>query len=373
MKAPEINIPFGDLKRHYAGIKNEIDRAVQRVLDSGWYILGGELKSFEDKFARWLGVDYAVGVGSGTEALHLALVAAGVDRGDEVITVANTAVPTLSAISFAGARPVFVDVDPVSFCMDASKIEAAVTEKTKAVVPVHLYGHACDMPAIMAVAKKHNLKVIEDCAQAHGAQIDGRTVGTFGDYGCFSFYPSKNLGAFGDAGLVVANSDAGAEQIRMLRNYGQSRRYYHDIVGFNSRLDEMQAAILAAQLPFLHGWTRRRQEIAGIYSANIANADIQTPEVAGRVYHVYHLYVIRTARRDALRRHLAEQGIGAQIHYPVPCHLQKAYDFLGYKKGSLPVTERCADEVLSLPNYPELTDDQVLSVCDALNTFGQNE
>lgn len=373
MKIQEMNIPFGDLKRHYAGIKSEIDQAVQRVLESGWYILGSELEAFEKEFARWLGVDFAVGVGSGTEALHLALVAAGVKSGDQVITVANTAVPTISAISFAGAAPVFIDVDPVSFCMDPAKIEAAVSKKTKAIVPVHLYGHACDMPAIMAVAEKYDLKVIEDCAQAHGAQINDKTVGTFGDFGCFSFYPSKNLGAFGDAGLVVANSGAGAEKIRMLRNYGQSRRYYHDIVGFNSRLDEMQAAILSVQLPHLDSWTRRRQEIASIYSTNIANTEILTPVIDESVRHVFHLYVIRSSKRDELRQYLADHGIGSQIHYPIPCHLQKAYGFLGYKKGRLTVTELCADEVLSLPNYPELTDNQVLYICNVLNQFGQND
>ena len=368
----KMNIPFGDLKRHYAAIKNEIDKAVHRVLDSGWYILGKELAAFEEQFAEWLGVEYAVGVGSGTEALHLALVAAGVGAGDEVITAPNTAVPTLSAISFAGATPVFVDIEPTSFCMDAMKIEAAMTERTKAIVPVHLYGHACDMPAIMRVAEKHGLKVIEDCAQAHGAKVDGRTAGTYGDYGCFSFYPSKNLGAFGDAGLVVCKNGDEAEKLRMLRNYGQSRRYYHDTLGFNSRLDEIQAAILSAQLPHLHEWTGRRRDIARLYRDNIANAAMTTPIVKGNVQHVYHLYVIRSERRDELRQFLADHGVGAQIHYPVPCHLQKAYAFLGYEKGRLPVAEQAAEQVLSLPNYPELSDEEVLYICDVLNQFDRD-
>jgi dTDP-4-amino-4,6-dideoxygalactose transaminase len=245
-------IPFGDLKRHYAAIKSRIDDAVLRVLESGWYILGNELEKVEHEFAEYVSAYYAVGVGSGTEALHLALIAAGVEPGDEVITVANTAVPTLSAISFAQAIPIFVEIDPDSYCMDATRLEEAITPKTKAIIPVHLYGHACDMPHIMEIAQQHNLKVIEDCAQAHGARVGDQMVGTFGDFGCFSFYPSKNLGAFGDAGMVVTNKAADAEALVKLRNYGQSKRYYHDSIGFNSRLDELQAAILSTHLEFLH-------------------------------------------------------------------------------------------------------------------------
>ena len=369
MSTTKMNIPFGDLKRHYAAIKSEVDQAVHRVLDSGWYILGNELAQFEKEFAEWLGVKAAVGVGSGTEALHLALLAAGVKPGDQVITVANTAVPTLSAISAAQAIPVFVEVDKDTYCMDAAKISAVITERTKAIIPVHLYGNACDMPAIIKIAEMHQLKVIEDCAQAHGAQFDGRVVGTFGDFGCFSFYPSKNLGAFGDAGMIVTNAVEKAKDLAMLRNYGQSERYYHDTIGINSRLDEMQAAILAVQLPHLSGWTKRRQEIATIFNESISNPGIITPKVDAGVQHVYHLYVIRTDQRDALREHLADNGVGAQIHYPVPCHLQKAYEFLGKKSGSLPNTEKYAGQVLSLPNYPELSDDQVLYICDVVNRF----
>jgi len=369
MSINRMKIPFGDLKKHYAQIKQDVDQAVHRVLDSGWYILGKELDVFEKQFAEWVGVDFCVGVGSGTEALHLALIAAGVNPGDEVITVPNTAVPTISAISAAQATPVFVDVDETTRCMDAAKIVAAVTGRTKAVIPVHLYGNACDMDAIMRIAESHQLKVIEDCAQAHGARFRGRPVGSFGDYGCFSFYPSKNLGAFGDAGAVVVNDTDKAEKLRMLRNYGQSRRYYHDIIGVNTRLDEMQAAILSAQLPYLAAWTRRRQEIAKLYNESIRNPKIQTPATRGDVEHVYHLYVIRTAERDALRHYLEEQGIGTQIHYPVSCHLQKAYAHLGYRRDDFPVAEKLADEVLSLPNYPELSDDQVLTICDLLNKY----
>ncbi len=363
------DIPFGDLKRHYAAIKPRIDDAVLRVLESGWYILGSELEKFEKEFSQYVGSYYAVGVGSGTEALHLALVAAGVQPGDNVITVANTAVPTLSAISFAQAVPVFVEIDPDSYCMDATRLEDAITPKTKAIVPVHLYGHACDMPHIMDIANNHNLKVIEDCAQAHGATVGGQKVGTFGDFGSFSFYPSKNLGAFGDAGMVVTNDAADAEALVKLRNYGQSKRYYHDSLGFNSRLDELQAAILSTQLESLPEWTARRREIARLFYKNIKNKNIFLPRVKDGVEHVYHLFVVRHPNRDELRLHLSEHGIGSQIHYPVPCHLQQAYDFLGVPKGRLPITENYAQTVLSLPNYPELTDDEVLFICDVLNKF----
>lgn len=362
-------IPFGDLRRHYAAIKPEIDAAVQRVLDSGWYILGAELEAFEKSFAEHLGLDYAVGVGSGTEALHLALLAAGVMPGDEVITVANTAVPTLSAISFAQATPVFVEIDPLTYCMDAEKIEAAVTKKTRAIIPVHLYGHPCDMPAIMEVARRHNLRVVEDCAQSHDAMIAGRKTGTCGDYGCFSFYPSKNLGAFGDAGLVVTNDKTEAEKLIRLRNYGQSRRYYHDTIGFNSRLDEMQAAILAAKLAFLPQWTERRRQIAALFGRLITNPSVIKPAERDGCTHVYHLYVVRHSKRDELRQYLAEHGVGTQIHYPVPCHLQKAYADLEIKPGVLPITETYAEQVLSLPNYPELGDDEIEYICRVINQF----
>ncbi len=365
--AEKRDIPFGDLKRHYAEIKPEIDAAVQRVLESGWFILGRELEAFERLFAEHMGVAYAVGVGSGTEALHLALLAVGVQPGDEVITTALTAVPTISAISFAQATPVFVDIDPVSYCIDPQKIEAAITKKTKAIVPVHLYGHPCDMPAIMVIAEKHGLQVVEDCAQSHDAAVDGRKTGTFGRFGCFSFYPSKNLGAFGDAGMVVTNDPKDAEKLIMLRNYGQSQRYYHDIIGFNSRLDELQAAILTAKLPHLEAWTERRRAIATMFDRLITAPAVGKPSERAGCRHVYHLYVIRHPRREELRRRLAENGVGTQIHYPIPCHLQKAYAPLGYRVGSRPISETVASEVLSLPNYPELKDDEVETICSLIN------
>jgi dTDP-4-amino-4,6-dideoxygalactose transaminase len=364
-----MKIPFGDLGRHYRLIKSEIDVAVFRVLESGWFVLGKELKEFEKKFASFAHSTHALGVGSGTEAIQLALVASGVQPGDEVITVPNTAVPTLSAISFSNAKPVFVDINPQTFCMDVEQVESKITLKTKAIVPVHLYGHPCEMDEIMELAQKHNLKVIEDCAQSHGSTFKEQTTGTFGDFGAFSFYPSKNLGAFGDAGLVTTQNQASALQIEYLRNYGQTERYYHKVKGFNSRLDEMQAAILSTKLEFLAKWTERRREIATLFNNHINNEIVTLPVESEFAKHVYHLYVIRTQKRDELRAYLSEHGIGTQIHYPVPCHLQQAYKELGHKIGDFPITEKYANQVLSLPNYPELTDDKVLYICDKINQF----
>ena len=365
----KYNIPFGDLGRHYRQIKGEIDEAVQRVLESGWYILGKELETFEKRFADFMGSDFAVGVGSGTEALHLALVASGVGHGDEVITVPNTAVPTLSAISFAGATPVFVDIEPETYLMNPDLIEAKITERTRAIVPVHLYGQACRMDRIIAIAERHGLKVIEDCAQAHGARYHGQLVGTFGDFGCFSFYPSKNLGAFGDAGMVITQDEEKAQRIRYLRNYGQTERYHHKFKGFNSRLDEIQAAILSVKLDHLEEWTRRRREIADTYSRNIKNDLVMTPMELDGVFHVYHLYVIRCEKRDELRSYLQDNGIGTQIHYPIPCHLQEGYKELRLTPGEFPVAESYAQQVLSLPNYPELTDEEIHYICEKINQF----
>ncbi len=364
-----MQVPFGDLTRHYLAIKSEIDAAVNRVLASGWFVLGSELRAFEEAFATYIGVRHAIGVGSGTEAIHLALVASGVQPGDEVITVPNTAVPTLSAISFAGATPVLVDVDPDSFCIDPDLIEQKISARTRAIIPVHLYGNCCRMDEVMAVAGRHNLAVIEDACQAHGAVYRGKRTGTFGAYGCFSFYPSKNLGAFGDGGMVVTDDDQRAEQIVLLRNYGQLERYYHEIKGFNSRLDEMQAAILSAQLPHLESWNRRRREIAALYSNAISHPAVRLPRQQEGSGHVFHLYVVRCQARDALRRHLADHGIGTQIHYPVPCHLQNAYKDPGMPAGSYPVAEQCAAEVLSLPIYPELGDEEVRYVAETINQF----
>lgn len=363
-----MRVPFGDLKSHYQAYKSQIDTAVQRVLSSGYFILGPELERFEKDFEEYLGTGYVAGCASGTEAIYLALAACGVGPGDEVLVVAHTAVPTINAVSMTGARPVFVDIDAETCVMDVDDIESRISSRTKAIVPVHLYGQMVDMDRIMAIAHKHGLKVVEDCAQSTGAKQNGTTAGIIGDYGAFSFYPSKNLGAFGDGGAVSTRSRENYDQLVMLRNYGQSRRYYHDTVGINSRLDEIQAAILSAQIPFVPEWNQRRQEIARRYTENLSDC-VQTPVEAEGNEHVYHLYVIQTKHRDELQAYLLEQGVQTLIHYPIPAHLQKAYAELGYKPGSLPATERVTKRILSLPMYPGLTDEQVDAVIAAVRQF----
>lgn len=361
-----MQVPFGDLKVHYKSIKAEIDSAVSRVLESGYYILGPELKTFEENFAQYLGSKYVVGCASGTEAIYLALAAAGVKSGDEVIVVAHTAVPTISAISMTGAEPVFVDIDPDTYVMDVSKVESKITSKTKAIVPVHLYGQMVDMEPLMKLSAKTNIPVIEDVAQGTGAKYKGKIAGTIAPFGAFSFYPSKNLGAFGDGGAVCTDSAEGYEKLLRLRNYGQSKRYYHDEIGINSRLDEVQAAILGAQLPHLEEWNARRREIAARYTEGL-NEVVMAP--AERNHHVYHLYVIQTGDREGMQKYLSEQGIGTLIHYPVPAHLQKAYLYRGYKPGDLPATEFAVKRILSLPMFPQLTNEQVDFVIEHVQKY----
>lgn len=366
-----LNVPFGDMKVHYNSIRQEIDEAVQRVLASGYYILGPELQNFEKQFAQFLGANYVVGCASGTEAIYLALAACGVGPGDEVVVVAHTAVPTISAISMTGAEPVFVDIDPVSYVMDVNKVAAKLTAKTKAIVPVHLYGQMVDLKPLMALGKEKGIPILEDVAQAAGAVYKLNQAGTTGEFGAFSFYPSKNLGAFGDGGAVCTNSKENYDKLLMLRNYGQSKRYYHDAIGINSRLDEIQAAILSAQLPYLVSWNKRRQEIAEKYSRELSDLVI-TPQKQGDSSHVYHLYVIQSNDRDGLQTYLASQGIGTLIHYPLPAHLQKAYSYRGHKRGDLPVTETVANRILSLPMYPELTEEQINHVIKEVRDFHLN-
>ena len=368
-----VKVPFGDLKVHYQAYKSEIDTVVQRVLASGHYILGPELERFEKEFQTFQGSGYAVGCASGTEAIYLALAACDVVAGDEVIVVAHTAVPTINAISMTGATPVFVDIDPITYVMDVNQVEARITPKTKAIIPVHLYGQMVDMEALLKLAAKHNLKVIEDVAQATGATYRGAIAGTLGDFGAFSYYPSKNLGAFGDGGLVTTKTSENQDKLIKLRNYGQSKRYFHDMVGINSRLDEIQAAILGAQLPFVTEWNERRRQIADRYTAGLSDLRdfITCPSEAKGNRHVYHLYVIQTELRDEMQSGLMEMGIGTLIHYPNPAHLQKAYAYLGYTPGALPVTERIVKRILSLPMYPELTDEQVDAVIHGIRSFQQ--
>jgi dTDP-4-amino-4,6-dideoxygalactose transaminase len=366
-----FKVPFGDLKLHYETYKKQIDDATSRVLASGHFILGNELDRFEQDFAKYVGAKHVVGCASGTDAIYLALEACGIGTGDQVIVVAHTAVPTISAISMTGATPVFVDIDPNTYVMDVTCIEAKITPATKAIIPVHLYGQMVDMEAVLALAGKHKLKVIEDVAQATGAVHKGKIAGTLGDFGAFSFYPSKNLGAFGDGGAVSTNSDEARTKLIQLRNYGQSKRYYHDTIGINSRLDEIQAAILSAQLPYLNEWNERRQQIAALYTNGLKDI-LGTPSPTNKAEHVFHLYVVRiegNQTRDRLQGYLAEQGVQTLIHYPIPAHLQKAYAYLNYKKGNLPVTESSAESILSLPMFPELTDYQVEFVIQKIRDF----
>jgi dTDP-3-amino-3,4,6-trideoxy-alpha-D-glucose transaminase len=361
-----IRVPFGDPKRQHDAIRPELDEAIGRVLSSGSYILGPETRAFEAEFAALCAAQHCVGVGNGTEAIYLALTALGVGPGDEVICVANAAIYEALTVLQTGARPVFVDVDPLSHNLDPELLEAAVTPRTKAIVPVHLYGGPADLPRIMAVAERHGVPVVEDCAQAHGATIAGRPVGGIGVVSCFSFYPTKNLGAIGDGGALVTNDAALAEKLRRLRQYGWERKYYSTTPGgINSRLDELQAAVLRVKLRHLPEWTARRQVIAGMYEDLLAGAGLALPETPDGDEHVYHLFVIQHAERDRLQAGLRERGIGTDIHYPLPAHLQPIYQGSA-APGSLPTTERLAREVLSLPIYPELTDDEVRAVAGTL-------
>lgn len=361
-----------ELKPLHARYRDEIEAAVRRVLDRGWYILGPELEQFEQAFARYHGEGYhAMGVANGTDAIELALRAAGIGPGDEIITVAHTAVATVCAVERAGATPIIVDIDPHSYTIDPAAIAAAITPRTRAIIPVHIYGQPADMPAILGIARKHHLLVIEDCAQAHGARLDGQLVGTFGDLAAFSFYPTKNLGALGDAGAVLTRDQVTAERVRRLRNYGQTTRYHHAERGMNSRLDEMQAAILGIFLKHLDASNDERRRLAGRYCSQLRSVTLPTVRPTDeRTRHVYHLFVVRDqlGDRDRFRERLQSQGVGTLVHYPVPIHLQPAYASLGYAVGSLPVTELAARTVTSLPLFVGLTDEQVDHVCSAVET-----
>ncbi|MCL5264810.1 MAG: DegT/DnrJ/EryC1/StrS family aminotransferase [Chloroflexi bacterium] len=363
------SVPFGEVKTQYHSMKSEIDQAIAEVLESGWFVLGKNVEAFEAEFAAYVGARHAIGVGSGTEALHIALLACGVEPGDEVLTVPNTAVPTASAISFANAIPTFVDIDPRSFDMNPAEIEARITPRTRVILPVHLYGQAADMGPIMEIARKHGLRVIEDACQAHGAEYKGRKVGTLGDIACFSFYPSKNLGAYGDGGIITTDDDALAERCWLLRNYGQKVRYYHSIKGFNSRLDELQAAILRVKLRKLDAWNNARRARAALYSQLLLGSEVIPPEEMPYGRHVYHLYVVRSSHRDDLQRFLAENGVGTVIHYPIPVHMQEAYQGLGHKLGDFPIAEAYAREILSLPMYPELPEESITRVAQVIRQY----
>ena len=360
-------IPFVDLPAQYRALKPEIDSAVGRVLESAQFILGPAVTAFERDFAAFCTSKEAIGVNSGTSALHLSLLAAGVEPGDEVITVPFTFVATVAAIEYAGARPVLVDVEPEFLTMDPAKLEAAITPRTKAIIPVHLFGQPADMDPIMAIARKHGLVVIEDACQAHGSEYKGRRCGSIGQLGCFSFYPGKNLGAYGEGGAVVTSDPDLAKKIRLLRAWGEETRYEHKYRGFNYRMDGVQGAILGVKLRHLESWTEARRRNAAEYARQLADTSVTLPRERDDVRHVYHLYVVRLQQRDAWRDRLTEAGVQTGVHYPIPVHLQPAYRDLGYSAGAFPVCERASTEVLSLPMFPELTHQQIKEIALALS------
>ncbi len=360
-------VPMVDLKIQYKAIQQEMASVVLSVMESTHFILGPQGQALEEAVAAYIGVKHAVAVASGTDALHLALCAADIKRGDEVITTPFTFIATAEAISYIGATPVFVDIDPVTLNIDANKIEAAITDKTRAIIPVHLYGQAADMGAIMAVTKKRGLRVIEDCAQSFGAEYQGRKTGAFGDFGCFSFFPSKNLGGYGDGGMIVTGSQELADRLRSLRNHGSRVRYYHDEIGFNSRLDEIQASILRVKLKHINEYNEKRRKNALLYNKYLAGTKVRLPSEESGTKHVFHQYTIRVENRDAVKKRLDEGKVtSSMIYYPVPLHLQAAYRNLHIKQGSLPEAERAAREVLSLPMYPELSESQIRQVAEAV-------
>lgn len=363
-----MKIDVFTLKRQYEGIKDEIRQAINRVLGSGAFIFGEEVRVFENSFAGYCGVKYGVGVNSGTDALFLSCLASGIGEGDEVITVSYTYIATVLAISMTGATPVFVDIDKKTCNLDISKIEKAITNKTKAIIPVHLYGHPVDMDPLMKIAEKYGLSIIEDCAQAHGALYKNKKVGSLGDISCFSFYPTKNLGAFGDAGMILTSSSKLYDRLLLLRDGGRRDRYEHVLKGYNSRLDTLQAAVLNVKLKYLDSWNENRRNIAALYTDLFKKYKIDAilPYEADYARHVYHLYTVRLKNRKDIMKRLIEKGIRTLIHYPIPVHLQEAYIDLGYKKGDFIVTEQCCQDIISLPMYPELKDEEIRYIVESI-------
>jgi dTDP-4-amino-4,6-dideoxygalactose transaminase len=366
-KKDAMKVPFLDLKCQHAPLRGEINEAIGRVIDESAFAGGPFVVQFEADFAAYCACPHAIGVGNGTEALWLSLLALGVGPADEVITVPNSFMATAEAITYCGARPVFVDVDERTYTMDPGALEKSITPRTKAIVPVHLFGQPADMDPILEIARQHGLFVVEDACQAHGAEYKGRRVGTLGHAGCFSFYPGKNLGAFGEAGAIVTKSAALQEKIRILRDHGQVRKYYHTMIGWNGRMDGIQAAVLAVKLRHLETGNRLRRAHAAYYDKALEGIEeLVTPVETDFVRHVYHIYAIRVPERDEVIRRLSEKGIGSGVHYPVPIHLQEAYRSLGYERGAFPIAERCAREFVSLPMFPELTPLQLEMVCQAV-------
>ena len=366
-----MDVPFIDLRAQHRALKDEINQAIQRVMERADFALGEDVARFEEEFAAFCGTRYAVGVDCGLSALELSLRALGIGPGDEVIVPAHTFIATAAAVTFAGARPVLVDVNPDTYNIDVGQIEAAITPRTRGIIPVHLYGLPAEMDAILEIADRHGLVVVEDACQAHGAIYKGQRVGSLGHAGAFSFYPTKNLGGCGDGGIVVTNDEEVAERIRAMRNCGQREKYQHRLVPFNHRLDTLQAAILRVKLRYLEDWIEARRRNAALYTELLAGSGIVTPTEVAYSRHVYHLYVVRTPRRDALRAYLREEGIGTAIHYPIPIHLQPFYANNGFHRGQFPVTEQLCDEILSLPMFPEMTVEQVQYVAERVISWGR--
>ncbi|MFD0765440.1 DegT/DnrJ/EryC1/StrS family aminotransferase [Mucilaginibacter lutimaris] len=365
-----MNIPFLSFTPQNDLIEDEIRSAFERVFQNKWYILGKEVTNFEQAYAQYNQVRHCIGVANGLDALHIALKTIGISEGDEVITPSNTFIATWLAISQTGATIVPVEPDPETYNIDVSRLEAAITPKTKVIMPVHLYGQACQMEAIMQIANQHNLFVIEDNAQAQGCTYNGKLTGSFGNINATSFYPTKNLGAYGDAGALTTNDSGLAKKASLIRNYGSERKYYNDVIGINSRLDELQAAFLSVKLKFLDGWLNERKQIASVYTKRLGGiSELTLPVTAPGADHVYHLYVVRTSKRDALEQYLNGKNIGTGIHYPVAPHLQKAYQYLNHQKGDFPIAEKLAETCLSLPLNPGMTEEELMYVCDAIRRF----
>lgn len=379
-----MKIPFVDLSAQYSKISMEINEKITQVISRGDFTLGEELRLFEEEFAQYCNGKYAIGVGSGTDALLFSLLACGIKPGDEVITAANTFVATIEAISFAGAKPVLVDINPNNYNLDLNNLERAINKKTKAVLPVHLYGQAVNMDRLVQIAKFYHLCVIEDACQAHGAEYRNKRVGSLGDLGAFSFYPAKNLGAYGDGGAVVTDNEEFAEKIKMLRNHGQKEKYFHKILGFTSRLDNLQAAILRIKLKYLDVWNKARNDCAKLYGELLRGTSLKIPEIEPQTFHVFHLYVVRCPasanealagkqKRNDLANFLKERGVATGIHYPIPIHLSESCKDLGYKKGDFPVTEKAAEEILSLPMFPELTKENINYIVETIKEFEKTQ
>ncbi len=365
-----MKIPSFDLKRQYQDLKLEIDQVVKDVMEKGQFILGENVSLLESELSVYCGTKYAIGVASGTDALLLSLRALGVCPGDEVITTPFTFFATAEVISNLGAKPVFVDIEPDTFNIDVEKVERVITKNTKVILPVHIFGQMCDMDKILELKEKYNLSVVEDACQAIGAVYRGKKAGSIGDTGCFSFFPTKNLGAFGDGGMIVTSDEKIKDKILMLRNHGSKKKYYHEELGYNSRLDEIQAAILRVKLRYLDSYIKRRQEIASLYNNLLSDVPyVKTPRIKEGHIHTFHQYVIRAERRDELQRYLSDNGIGSTVYYPLPLHLQKVYNILGYKLGDFPEAERASKDVLALPMWPELKDEEVRKVVEVIKSF----